>query len=362
MMENKKRHSIFIQQLIYLGIMMVLLLSGATAMPVSAENTQSSEVKAGPVVAITHPGTDLWREVRQRSGPVEGTSQVKGTEAGSLINPAGETWQNLRIEKLAPYSAYLIAFVLAVTVGLALLKGPVKIEGGRSGKRVKRFSLTQRTVHWVVTILFFILGITGIVLLLGRKLLIPVLGHDAFSVVASVSKTLHDYCGPVFGVALVFMLVTFIKGNFYNRKDITWFAKGGGFFGKHGHAPSGFYNAGEKTWFWLLMVGGTAIVGSGMVLNFPNFEQTRGTMQLAHIIHLIAAVIVFAVAMGHTYMATFMVDGALETMTTGYCDANWAKEHHDEWYEEVKGTEEDVPRGSATANYSAKSESPGQLT
>jgi len=362
MTENKNSHSGVILQLIYVATM-VLLLSASIAMPVAANSGDNAvSVASERSSAIIHPGTDLWREVRQRDGATEGTTQVKAPEAGSLINASGEFWQNLRMEKLAPYSAYWIALVLIITVSLAIFKGPVQIEEGRSGKRIKRFSLSQRIVHWVVTVLFFVLGFTGLVLLMGRELLIPIFGHEVFSVVATVSKTLHDYLGPVFGVALVFMLVTFIKGNFYNRKDLVWFAKGGGFFGKNGHAPSGFYNAGEKTWFWLLILGGAAIIVSGMILNFPNFEQSRSTMQVAHVIHLIAGVILLAVAFGHTYMATFMVDGALETMTTGYCDANWAKEHHDEWYEQVKDTAEDVPAENLTDDYTAKADSPGRAT
>ena len=365
MKENNKSHFGFIRQLSSLATM-VLMLSVITVLPVSADNgghtdnAAVEQVASSDNPAIIHPGTDLWREVRQRGGANEGTTQVKGPEAGSLINAQGEIWQNLRMERIAPYSAYFIAFVLLVTVGLAVFRGKVRIKAGRSGKKLLRFTFSQRFVHWVVTVLFFILGFTGLVLLLGREILIPVLGHDLFSYVATVSKTLHDYCGPVFAVALVFMLVTFIKGNFYNRKDIEWFAKAGGFFKKGGHAPSGFYNAGEKTWFWLLMLGGAVIVVSGFVLNFPNFEQSRNTMQVAHIFHVIGGVIVLAVSFGHTYMATYLVDGALETMTTGYCDANWAKEHHDEWYEEVKDSAF-VPDQS-TAGYTAKAEGPGPVT
>jgi len=361
--KNNKYNASLIRQLIH-PVLMLLVLSSFTAMPVAADGGENAGNQGSAVnkdvAAIIHPGTDLWRAVRERNGPIEGTTQVKGTDAGALISSDGQLWRELRVEKLAPYSSYLIAFVLIVTIGLTLFKGKVMIHAGRAGKRILRFTLSQRVIHWVVTVLFFVLGITGIVLLLGRELLLPVFGHTAFSYIASVCKTIHDYCGPVFGVALAFMLVTFIKGNFYNRKDLVWFAKGGGFFGKDGHAPSGFYNAGEKTWFWLLMLGGAAIVASGMVLNFPNFEQSRSTMQVAHIIHLVSAVIVFAVSLGHTYMATFMVDGALETMTTGYCDSNWAKEHHDEWYEEVKHLAEDIPPDSSNQGYSTNAESAGR--
>ena len=69
----------------------------------------------------------------------------------------------------------------------------------------------------------------------------------------------------------------------------------------------------------------------------------------------IAAVIVLAVAFGHIYMGTAAMEGAFEAMATGYCDENWAKEHHDIWYKSIKttessGTAEEVMRGSEETN------------
>ena len=37
--------------------------------------------------------------------------------------------------------------------------------------------------------------------------------------------------------------------------------------------------------------------------------------------------------------STIGVEGALESMTTGHVDANWARQHHDLWYEELQSAE-----------------------
>lgn len=291
--------------------------------------------------AVINPGSDLWREVRQRGGPVDGITQVSGTDAGTLISIRGEEWRQLRTEKIIPYSGYLLAGILAILVLFRLIRGQLKIHAGRSGMRILRFSYSQRVVHWVAGITFVILGITGVVLLLGRTLLIPVMGNSVFGVIASVSKTVHDYLGPVFAISLVFLFIYYVKDNIFKLKDIQWFVKGGGMFGGHAHA--GRFNAGEKTWFWLAILLGIVVTATGLILDFPIFGLDRETMELSLVIHGIAAIIVFAISFGHMYLATFGMEGALETMTTGYCDANWAKEHHDEWYEEVKDTAEPVP-------------------
>ncbi len=59
-------------------------------------------------------------------------------------------------------------------------------------------------------------------------------------------------------------------------------------------------------------------------------------MEYYHVIHSIAAVIMIVASFGHIYMATVGVEGTFQVMKTGYCDANWAREHHDLWYEKVR--------------------------
>ena len=97
------------------------------------------------------------------------------------------------------------------------------------------------------------------------------------------------------------------------------------------------FNGGEKVWFW----GGALVLGrvvgiSGLVLDFPNFDQTRSTMQLANIVHLIAASLFMMGTLGHIYLGTLGVAGAYDGMRTGLVDETWAKEHHPYWYEDVK--------------------------
>jgi formate dehydrogenase subunit gamma len=107
------------------------------------------------------------------------------------------------------------------------------------------------------------------------------------------------------------------------------------------HVPSHRFNAGEKIWFW----GGVTVLGlvvsaSGWVLDMivpiPGIEYWRGTMQLAHIIHAAAAILMTVMAMGHIYVGSIGMEGALQGMKTGYVDEAWGKEHHELWYDDMK--------------------------
>lgn len=330
-----KKQTGFIAQTadLLLIVMITLAICGIMTTPVHAEDASKS-VRAA---SVPHPGTGLWSDVRQRSGPTVGNTQMRSTDAGVLINVDGQNWRNLRMDQLVPYSVYLLGAVLAILVLFRLVRGQIKIQSGRSGKKLLRFNSIQQISHWAVAITFVILGLTGVILLLGRKFLIPVIGVDAFSPIANVSKVIHDYTGPVFAIALLMMLVYYVKDNFYKLStDFKWFIKFGGMLGGSGHVSAGRFNAGEKTWFWMAILGGLVVIVSGLVLDFPIFGQTRELMALAHLFHVISAIIILAASFGHMYLGTVGMEGALETMVTGYCDSNWAKEHHDEWYEEVK--------------------------
>lgn len=332
-----------VRQFLFFSLFLVVISTASSVIsPAYADAESESEAQSKTEVKevrIKSPGTDLWRDIRTHNPDIPLRTQVKGLETGSLINVQGQAWRNFRMTQLVPYGFYLLAGVFIAIALFRLIRGKIKIKAGRSGKKISRFTPFQRFVHWTVAILFVILGITGAMLTFGRDGLVPIIGSEAFGAIAGVGKTLHDYLGPVFAVALLLMLFTFIKGNFFKWVDIKWFFKAGGMLGNH--ASAGRYNGGEKAWFWLAILGGAVVVASGLVLDFPIFDQTRSDMKLAHVIHAIGGIAILAASLGHIYMGTIAMEGSFESMKTGYCDENWAKEHHDLWYEELKKEEQE---------------------
>ena len=145
-------------------------------------------------------------------------------------------------------------------------------------------------------------------------------------------------------------LVRFAIRNLPARGDLTWLIKGGGIIG-NAHVSAGFFNAGEKIWFWLVALLGITVSISGLILLFPIFGQGRELMQLALIVHGIASVALVAGSLGHIYIGTAGTEGSLESMTTGYVDENWAKAHHDRWHGELMqnaDAQENIEQSDAT--------------
>ena len=319
---------------LFIKILTLSLIMIALNFSASVYAAETETPAAGGQISVPNPGADLWRAVRQRDTNIVGTTQMKNVDAGTLINTSGQKWRLFRMNKLIPISMILIGGVLVLLLIFRLLTGGMKLKNGRSGIKVPRFSPFQRMVHWSVAILFVLLGVTGIILTFGRSGLIPIIGNEAFSYIAIIAKRIHDFAGPVFAIALILMLFTFMKGNFPKLLDIKWILKLGGIFGAH--VSAGRYNAGEKIWYWLAMIVGVIVIASGLVLDFPIFGQDRAMMELSHVVHAIAAIGIFAVSFGHIYMGTIGVEGAYEAMKTGYCDRNWAAEHHDLWLDEME--------------------------
>ncbi len=314
-----------------------LLLIACLLAPVFNLQAANTPPPPPPGIFAPDPGIELWNEIRQREAEVRGTTQVKSIDADILINTTGQSWREYRMQELIPAAGAAIFSVLAAIVIFRIVRGRITLEAGRSGLKILRFTSAQRIAHWTTAILFVILSVTGLTLLLGRSLLIPVFGAEGFSNIAVVAKFLHDYLGPLFMIALTFLFILFVRDNMPSPKlDLQWLLKGGGLFGKHAHADR--YNAGEKVWFWLASIVGLVVVISGMVLDFPIFGQTRATMEFYHWVHSIGAIVLIVVSIGHIYMGTAALEATFEVMQTGYCDSNWAKEHHDLWYEKVKDT------------------------
>ena len=172
----------------------------------------------------------------------------------------------------------------------------------------------------------------------GKFFIQPFIGDMLFGWLAYALKTAHNIAGPLFAVSLTIVFITFMKDNLPRQEDWVWLRKAGGLFGDK-EVPSHRFNAGEKVVFWGgVFALGILVVTSGLVLDkvLPALIYERSTMQVAHMIHAVAAVLMLVMFMGHIYMGTIGMEGAYKAMKTGYVDETWAREHHELWYNDIK--------------------------
>lgn len=302
------------------------------------------------------PGNNapMWRAVQ---GGVTGYSSLpksEAPEAGNLIQApvqypgtrfvsAGEAWRQVRNHWLVPYGGALL-LITALALGIFyFVRGPLghnpAVGGG--GRRIERFTPFERAAHWANAIAFVLLAISGIVMAFGKFFLLPIIGQTLFGYFTYLLKNVHNFAGPLFAVSLVIIIITFLKDELPRRGDIGWLLSPGKVLSKHTteEPPTHRFNAGEKVVYWAgVVVLGLVVVASGLVLDklVPSLDYLRAQMQVAHMVHAAAAVLMMCMIGLHIYLGTIGMRGAYRAMREGYVDEAWAKEHHGYWYEDIK--------------------------
>ncbi len=302
--------------------------SGPTLPPAELAKQQQQRTVDQP-----YNNQPVWSNAR---GATFGYTSIPGPETGVLIQDGGQTWRALKNGTVSVWGGWALVLMFLVTGVFYAWKGTIQLHESPTGRLVERFSFFERASHWATATTFSILAVSGLILAFGKNLLIPIFGFTVFSWLATLAKTLHNFVGPLFIVSCIVTFIVFIRDNFPKAIDLKWLASFGGLFSNK-HVPSERFNAGEKVWFWGgLMLLGIVVGVSGLVLNFPNFGQTRATMQLASLVHLGGSLIFMVGAVGHIYMGTLGVAGAFNAMKTGKVDETWIKEHHEIWYNDYK--------------------------
>lgn len=301
--------------------------------------------------AKVQPGNNapMWRQI---AAGITGTSSLpksEAPEAGNLIQPfvqypgsrltnAGEAWRQVRNNWLIPYGGSLLLIVVLAIAIYYFSKGPIKTRGAQTGRKIERFTPIERSAHWSNAIAFVALAISGVIMAFGKFFIAPIIGATLFGWLTYGLKNLHNFAGPLFAVSLVVVFITFLRSNWPQKGDLRWLSAGGGLV-SGSEPPSHRFNAGEKLVFWggVLFLG-VVVVASGFVLDrlVPGLIYERSTMQVAHMVHAVATILMMAMFLGHIYMGTVGMQGAYHAMKTGYVDETWAREHHAYWYEDVK--------------------------
>jgi formate dehydrogenase subunit gamma len=185
------------------------------------------------------------QKLLQEFDRIQGRVSIPDQRSGVLVQPAGREWREFQNVTLRWIGGVAILGMIAVLVIFYLTRGMVRLESGRSGRTIVRFTAFERFVHWMTATCFVILAISGLNITFGRPLLLPLIGFDAFSEWSQWAKYAHNYLSFPFtiGVALIFLM--WIGGNIPNKADVDWIKSGGGIIG-HEHPRAYRFTAGQK--------------------------------------------------------------------------------------------------------------------
>jgi formate dehydrogenase subunit gamma len=306
----------------------VVMLMLAVAVPAGAQQPSSVNPTASSVKE-----QQLLNALR--GGTVDGRVSIPDQKSGTLIQPGGRDWRQFHEVTLRWIGAIAILGMLIILVAFYLTRGQVKLESGYSGRRIVRFNAFERFIHWMTATCFIILALSGLNITFGKPLLMPLIGESAFAAWSQWAKYAHNYLSFPFSIGVLAIFLTWIGGNVPNKVDVEWTKRGGGLVG-HDHPPAYRFNAGQKMFYWVVVLGGAAVAITGYVLMFPFYATDIQGMQLAQSLHAIIALLFVAAMLAHIYIGTIGMEGAFDAMGEGTVDENWAKEHHALWLEQEK--------------------------
>jgi formate dehydrogenase subunit gamma len=207
--------------------------------------------------------------------------------------------------------------------------------------KIRRFTTTERLLHWSFALPQIVLMITG-------GWLLAFSSQSGQSVVKVNVVMIHKVAAACFLIApfLVFMsgdAKTLIKNirlalN-WNSSDLQWFFRS---FMKV-IVPStslpevGKFNAGQKLNMLIVMILGILFAVSGLLMWFLD------DVLLAWIVHAVAFLVVLLLVSGHVYMSILhpSTRPSFWSIINGNVDREWANHHHPQWAKELDPTNTD---------------------
>lgn len=200
-------------------------------------------------------------------------------------------------------------------------------------KPILRYTSNQRTNHWLVVIMFFMVGLSGLALF-----------HPALFWLSNLfgggpwTRILHPFMGVVMFVLFLGLVIRFWRANFFITNDRLWLKRVGRVIKneEEGVPPVGKYNAGQKLLFWTLLLCMLVLLFSGLVIWRAYFSAYFGitTIRWAMLLHAVAGLILVLSIIVHIY-AGIWIKGSINAMLHGWVSRAWARKHHELWYREV---------------------------
>ena len=198
-----------------------------------------------------------------------------------------------------------------------------------------RHSLYTRLLHWLIALSFVLALLSGFAIYSPSlyRWLAPLFGGGA------MTRLLHPWFGLVFTIALTFQFFNWLGLMRWTSADSRWMRRIRAFVSNRERRElpdTGFFNGGQKLYFWLIVASALIFLVTGFVLWFDHITP-RWLVAVSYVLHNIAALLMLAGFIIHIYEGTAAAPGTFHSMVDGTVTPDWARTHHPGWYEDLKG-------------------------
>jgi len=198
-----------------------------------------------------------------------------------------------------------------------------------------RHPVYTRMLHWSVAIFFLLALLSGVALYNPWlfRLLTPLFGGG------STTRLLHPWFSLGFVACFAAQFLNWLRPMAWTADDRRWLGRMREYVTNTELLEPedvGFFNAGQKLYFWAIVVSAIVFLLSGVPMWFP---QTFGgpTVAAGYVLHDLAALVMIGGLIVHLYEATAAQPGTFNSMIRGTVDRRWAWTHHPAWYRAATG-------------------------
>lgn len=198
-----------------------------------------------------------------------------------------------------------------------------------------RHPVYTRVLHWSVAITFILSLLSGFAIYSPwlYRWLTPLFGGGP------MTRFLHPWFGLLFTVLFVFQFVNWFVPMRWTSSDSRWMRRLRAYVSNKAKVEPedvGFFNGGQKVYFWILAVSAVLFLITGLLLWFDDVIP-RWLVAVSYVAHDIVALVMLAGFIIHIYEGTAAQPGTFQSMTNGTVTEEWAWTHHPAWYGDVTG-------------------------
>jgi formate dehydrogenase subunit gamma len=198
-----------------------------------------------------------------------------------------------------------------------------------------RHPVYTRVLHWSVAITFILSLLSGFAIYSPwlYRWLTPLFGGGP------MTRFLHPWFGLLFTILFFFQFVNWFAPMRWTDSDRRWTRRLRAYVSNREKVEAedvGFFNGGQKLYFWLIAGSAVLFLITGLLLWFDDVVP-RWLVAVSYVIHDIVGLVMLAGFIIHIYEGTAAQPGTFQSMTNGTVTEEWAWTHHPAWYGEVTG-------------------------
>jgi len=192
-----------------------------------------------------------------------------------------------------------------------------------------------RVLHWSVAAFFILALLSGFAIYTAwlYRWLTPIFGGGP------MTRLLHPWFSLGFVICFAFQLLNWWQPMSWTRDDNRWMRRLRDYVAntdKREPDYVGFFNAGQKAYFWVILGSALVFLVTGIPMWFPK-TFGRTTVAVGYVLHDIAALVMLVGFIVHVYEGTAAQPGTFRAMTRGTVEKRWAWTHHPAWYRNATG-------------------------